>query len=84
MRPAYESRSGKASEQKVAVRIQREPRAAHPASAIIGLTEMMIIEPAKSGTEKAQKPLQRVHRAGTHLLGLSNTLTVDRCGCDTD
>src|SRR5262249_59428959 len=27
---------------------------------------------ARCGTEKAKEPLQRVHRAGTHLLGLIN------------
>jgi len=29
-------------------------------------------ERARFGTEKAQEPLQRVNRAGTHLLGLIN------------
>jgi two-component system, NtrC family, sensor kinase len=43
-----------------------------PLNAIIGLTEMMVKNPARFGTEKAQEPLQRVHRAGTHLLGLIN------------
>jgi adenylate cyclase len=40
--------------------------------AIIGLTEMMVKNAARFGTEKAQEPLQRVNRAGTHLLGLIN------------
>jgi len=43
-----------------------------PLNAIIGLTEMMIKNAARFGTEKAQEPLQRVNRAGTHLLGLIN------------
>jgi phospho-acceptor domain-containing protein len=43
-----------------------------PLNAIIGLTEMMIANAARFGTEKAQEPLQRVHRAGTHLLDLIN------------
>jgi len=43
-----------------------------PLNAIIGLTEMMVGNAARFGTEKAQEPLQRVHRAGTHLLGLIN------------
>ena len=43
-----------------------------PLNAIIGLTEMMVKSAARFGTEKAQEPLQRVNRAGTHLLGLIN------------
>jgi GAF domain-containing protein len=43
-----------------------------PLNAIIGLTEMMVKNVARFGTEKAQEPLQRVNRAGTHLLGLIN------------
>src|SRR5262245_50510763 len=43
-----------------------------PLNAIIGLTEMMVKNAARFGTEKAKEPLQRVHRAGTHLLGLIN------------
>jgi signal transduction histidine kinase len=43
-----------------------------PLNAIIGLTEMMVTNVARFGTEKAQEPLQRVNRAGTHLLGLIN------------
>jgi GAF domain-containing protein len=43
-----------------------------PLNAIIGLTEMMVTNAARFGTEKAMEPLQRVHRAGTHLLGLIN------------
>src|SRR5262249_57831264 len=43
-----------------------------PLNANIGLTEMMVKNAARFGTEKAQEPLQRVNRAGTHLLGLIN------------
>ena len=43
-----------------------------PLNAIIGLTEMMVKNAARFGTETAQEPLQRVNRAGTHLLGLIN------------
>jgi adenylate cyclase len=43
-----------------------------PLNAIIGLTEMMVNNAARFGTEKAAEPLRRVHRAGTHLLGLIN------------
>ena len=43
-----------------------------PLNAIIGLTEMMVTNAARFGTEKAPEPLQRVNRAGTHLLGLIN------------
>jgi signal transduction histidine kinase len=43
-----------------------------PLNAIIGLTEMMVNNAARFGTEKALEPLQRVSRAGTHLLGLIN------------
>jgi GAF domain-containing protein len=43
-----------------------------PLNAIIGLTEMMVTNAARFGTEKALEPLQRVNRAGSHLLGLIN------------
>jgi signal transduction histidine kinase/putative methionine-R-sulfoxide reductase with GAF domain len=43
-----------------------------PLNAIIGLTDMLVTNTARFGTEKAKEPLQRVHRAGTHLLGLIN------------
>jgi signal transduction histidine kinase len=43
-----------------------------PLNAIIGVTEMMVTNAARFGTEKAMEPLQRVNRAGTHLLGLIN------------
>ena len=35
-----------------------------PLNPIIGLTEMMVSNAARFGTEKAQEPLQRVNRAG--------------------
>jgi two-component system, NtrC family, sensor kinase len=43
-----------------------------PLNAIIGLTEMMVTNAERFGTQKAQEPLRRVHAAGTHLLGLIN------------
>src|SRR6202048_5423201 len=43
-----------------------------PLNAIIGLTDMLVANVARFGTEKAVEPLRRVHRAGTHLLGLIN------------
>jgi signal transduction histidine kinase len=43
-----------------------------PLNAIIGLTEMMVANVERFGTEKAQEPLRRVKAAGTHLLGLIN------------
>jgi signal transduction histidine kinase len=43
-----------------------------PLNAIIGLTDMLVTNAARFGTEKAKEPLGRVHRAGTHLLGLIN------------
>jgi signal transduction histidine kinase len=43
-----------------------------PLNAIIGLTEMMVSNAARFGTEKAQEPLQCVRRAGQHLLSLIN------------
>jgi signal transduction histidine kinase/DNA-binding response OmpR family regulator len=43
-----------------------------PLNAIIGLSEMLFTNAARFGTEKASEPLRRVHRAGTHLLGLIN------------
>ena len=43
-----------------------------PLNAIIGLTEMMVTNAARFGTEKALEPLQRVNRAGAHLLSLIN------------
>jgi signal transduction histidine kinase/putative methionine-R-sulfoxide reductase with GAF domain len=43
-----------------------------PLNAIIGLTEMMVTNAPRFGTEKAQEPLRRVNAAGTHLLSLIN------------
>jgi signal transduction histidine kinase len=43
-----------------------------PLNAIIGLTEMMVTNAGRFGTEKAQEPLRRVNAAGTHLLSLIN------------
>jgi len=43
-----------------------------PLNAIIGLTDMMVANAVRFGTEKALEPLQRVRRAGKHLLGLIN------------
>ena len=43
-----------------------------PLNAIIGLTEMMVTNAGRFGTEKALEPLKRVKTAGTHLLGLIN------------
>ena len=41
-----------------------------PLNAIIGLTDMLVNNAPRFGTEKALEPLRRVHRAGTHLLEL--------------
>jgi len=43
-----------------------------PLNAIIGLTDMMVSNVDRFGTEKAVEPLRRVHRAGKHLLDLIN------------
>src|SRR4029077_15211919 len=43
-----------------------------PLNAIIGLTEMMVTNAARFGTEKALEPLRRVNAAGKHLLNLIN------------
>ena len=45
-----------------------------PLNAIIGLTEMLVKNAPRFGTDKAQEPLRRVNAAGTHLLGLINEL----------
>src|SRR5262249_662926 len=37
-----------------------------PLNAIIGLTEMMVTNATRFGTEKALEPLRRVNAAGTH------------------
>src|SRR5262249_33171525 len=43
-----------------------------PLNAITGLTEMMVTNAGRFGTEKALEPLRRVNAAGTHLLSLIN------------
>jgi GAF domain-containing protein len=45
-----------------------------PLNAIIGLTEMMVANAARFGTERALEPLRRVNAAGTHLLSLINEI----------
>jgi adenylate cyclase len=43
-----------------------------PLNAIIGLTEMMVTNATRFGTETALEPLRRVNAAGKHLLDLIN------------
>jgi len=50
------------------------PNARKRLNAIIGLTEMMVSNAARFGTEKALEPLRRVNAAGTHLLSLINEI----------
>jgi signal transduction histidine kinase len=45
-----------------------------PLNAIIGLTEMMVTNAARFGTENALEPLRRVNAAGIHLLNLINEI----------
>src|SRR5437016_9562310 len=45
-----------------------------PLNAIIGLTEMIVSNAARFGTEKALEPLRCVNAAGTHLLSLINEI----------
>src|SRR5262249_24301333 len=45
-----------------------------PLNAIIGLTEMMVTNAARFGTEKTLEPLRRVNAAGSHLLSLINEI----------
>jgi two-component system NtrC family sensor kinase len=45
-----------------------------PLNAIIGLTDMMVTNAARFGTEKALEPLRRVNAAGNHLLSLINEI----------
>src|SRR6202048_2878324 len=45
-----------------------------PLNAIIGLTDMMVANAARFGTEKALEPLRRVLSAGRHLLALINDI----------
>src|SRR5262249_56637274 len=49
-----------------------------PLNAIIGLTEMMVKNAARFGTEKAQEPLQRVNRAGLTFLASSTRCSTCR------
>ena len=63
---------GEASEHKSQFVASMSHELRTPLNAIIGLTEMMVTNATRFGTEKAQEPLQRVNRAGTHLLGLIN------------
>jgi adenylate cyclase len=48
------------------------PKLRTPLNGIIGPTDMLVTNAARFGTEKAAEPLQRVHHAGTYLLGLIN------------
>src|SRR5262245_40649714 len=43
-----------------------------PLNAIIGLTDMLVSNATRFGTERALEPLRRVHNAGEHLLALIN------------
>jgi signal transduction histidine kinase len=45
-----------------------------PLNAIIGLTDMMVSNAARFGTEKALEPLRRVLGGGRHLLALINDI----------
>jgi two-component system, NtrC family, sensor kinase len=45
-----------------------------PLNAIIGLTEMMVTNAGRFGTDKALEPLRRVNAAGNHLLNLINEI----------
>src|SRR5262245_41768145 len=45
-----------------------------PLNAVIGLTEMMVTNAARFGTEKSLEPLRRVNAAGAHLLSLINEI----------
>ena len=45
-----------------------------PLNAVIGLTEMLVENTAQFGVERAREPLERVLRAGKHLLGLINEI----------
>jgi signal transduction histidine kinase len=45
-----------------------------PLNAIIGYSELMTRHPERFGTERAKDPLERILRAGRHLLNLINDL----------
>ena len=64
--------SGGRKPAQVAIRLQRSHELRTPLNPIIGLTEMMVTNAARFGTEKAVEPLQRVNRAGQHLLDIIN------------
>src|SRR5204862_66064 len=61
-----------ASEHKSQVLASMSHELRTPLNAIIGLTEMMVTNAARFGTDKALEPLRRVNAAGTHLLSLIN------------
>src|SRR4051794_2910245 len=61
-----------ASPHKSQVLSNMSPELRTPPNALNGLTEMMVTNAARFGTEKAAEPLRRVHRAGSHILGLIN------------
>src|SRR5262249_15469560 len=63
-----------ASENKSQVLASMSQELRTPLNAIIGLTEMMVTNAARFGTEKALEPLRRVNAAGTHLLSLINEI----------
>jgi signal transduction histidine kinase len=63
---------GEASEHKSQFVASMSHELRTPLNAIIGLTEMMVTNAARFGTEKALEPLRRVNAAGTHLLSLIN------------
>src|SRR2546428_10947892 len=63
---------GEASERKSQSLASMSHELRTPLNAIIGLTEMMVTNAARFGTEKALEPLRRVNAAGTHLLSLIN------------
>jgi signal transduction histidine kinase len=65
---------GEASEHKSQFVASMSHELRTPLNAIIGLTEMMVTNATRFGTEKAQEPLRRVNAAGTHLLSLINEI----------
>src|SRR5262249_26479706 len=67
-----------ASERKSQVLATMSHELRTPLNAIIGLTEMMVTNAARFGTEKALEPLRRVNAGGTHLLSLINEISARR------
>src|ERR1700751_4071340 len=63
-----------ASEHKSQFLATMSPELRTPLNAIIGLTEMMVTNAGRFGTEKALEPLRRVNAAGAHLLSLINEI----------